>query len=123
MMKTKPPTRARRMPKAIDRQAACPAGGLRAVVRWRAAHHGARSSASSPEHGLRVELAREVGWATIRDKLIYGELDAAHAPAGMVFAATFGLGSIAVPCLTALVLEPPGKRHHAFGKPVARGCA
>lgn len=58
--------------------------------------------------GLRVELSREVGWATIRDKLVYQELDAAHAPAGMVFAATFGLGSIPVPCLTALVLNLQG---------------
>ncbi len=59
-------------------------------------------------HGLRVELSREVGWATVRDKLIYRELDAAHAPAGMVFAATLGLGSIPVPCLTALVLNLQG---------------
>ena len=60
------------------------------------------------KHGLRVELRREVGWATVRDKLIYRELDAAHAPAGMVFAATLGLGSIPVPCLTALVLNLQG---------------
>ena len=60
------------------------------------------------KHGLRVNLCREVGWATVRDKLIYRELDAAHAPAGMVFAATLGLGSIPVPCLTALVLNLQG---------------
>jgi ABC-type nitrate/sulfonate/bicarbonate transport system substrate-binding protein len=60
------------------------------------------------KRGLRVELAREVGWATVRDKMIYRELEAAHAPAGMVFAATFGLGSIPVPCLTALVLNLQG---------------
>ena len=60
------------------------------------------------KRGLRVELSREVGWATVRDKMIYRELDAAHAPAAMVFAATFGLGSIAVPCLTSLVLNLQG---------------
>ncbi len=60
------------------------------------------------KRGLRVELSREVGWATVRDKLIYRELEAAHAPAGMVFAATLGLGSIPVPCLTALVLNLQG---------------
>ena len=32
-------------------------------------------------HDLRVQLSREIGWATIREKIIYGELDAAHAPA------------------------------------------
>ncbi len=38
--------------------------------------------------GLNVVLNRELGWATIRDKVIYGELDAVHAVAGMPFAAT-----------------------------------
>ena len=60
------------------------------------------------QHGLHVELSREVGWATIRDKIIYGELDAVHAPAGMVFATTLGLGSVAADCLTALVLNLHG---------------
>jgi hypothetical protein len=27
-------------------------------------------------HGVPVHLSREIGWATIRDKIIYGELDA-----------------------------------------------
>ena len=44
-------------------------------------------------HGLSVQLSRELGWATIRDKIIYGELDAPHAPAALPFAANFGLGS------------------------------
>ncbi len=43
-------------------------------------------------HGLQVELRREVGWATIRDKVLYGELDAAQAPAPMLWAAQLGLG-------------------------------
>ncbi len=58
--------------------------------------------------GLRVELSRELGWATIRDKIIHGELDAAHALAAMPVAATLGLGSIACDCLTALVLNLNG---------------
>ena len=58
--------------------------------------------------GLHVELHREVGWATIRDKIIYGELDAAHAPAGLVVAANCGLGSIQADCLTGLVLSLQG---------------
>ena len=60
------------------------------------------------KHGIEVELCREVGWATVRDKIIYGELDAAHAPAGMVVAATAGLGSIRVDCLTGLVINLHG---------------
>ena len=60
------------------------------------------------KHGLRVELRRELGWATIRDKVIYRELDVAHAVAGMPFAATLGLGSMACDCLAALVLNQHG---------------
>lgn len=59
-------------------------------------------------HGLRVQLSREVGWATVRDKIIYGELDAAHALAPMVFAASLGLGSAQVDCVTGLVLSLNG---------------
>ena len=60
------------------------------------------------KHGIEVELCREVGWATVRDKIIYSELDAAHAPAGMVVAATAGLGSIPVDCLTGLIINLHG---------------
>lgn len=60
------------------------------------------------KYGLRVVLSRELGWATIRDKVIHRELDAAHALAPMPFAATLGLGSVRCPCLTALVLNLHG---------------
>src|ERR1041385_9451903 len=59
-------------------------------------------------YGLRVELSRELGWATIRDKVIHRELDAAHAVAGMPLAATLGLGSVRCDCVTALVLNLHG---------------
>lgn len=58
--------------------------------------------------GMRVALQRELGWATIRDKLVYGQLDAAHALGPMPLAATLGLGSIPCACLTALVLNLHG---------------
>jgi ABC-type nitrate/sulfonate/bicarbonate transport system substrate-binding protein len=60
------------------------------------------------KYGVEVELSREVGWATIRDKIIYGELDAAHAVAGLVYACNFGLGCIQKDCLTGLVLNLHG---------------
>ena len=34
-------------------------------------------------YGLRVRLYRELGWASIRDKIIHGDLEAAHALAAM----------------------------------------
>jgi ABC-type nitrate/sulfonate/bicarbonate transport system substrate-binding protein len=60
------------------------------------------------KYGLSVALSRELGWATIRDKIIHRELDAAHALAAMPAAITLGLGSIACDCLTALVLNLNG---------------
>ncbi|MFO1486467.1 MAG: CmpA/NrtA family ABC transporter substrate-binding protein [Verrucomicrobiaceae bacterium] len=44
------------------------------------------------QHGVRVELSCEVGWATIREKLLYGQVDAAHAIAGLSLAMRLGLG-------------------------------
>jgi ABC-type nitrate/sulfonate/bicarbonate transport system substrate-binding protein len=60
------------------------------------------------KYGLRVALSRELGWATIRDKVIHRELDAAHALASMPVAATLGLGSVRCDCLTGLVLNLHG---------------
>ena len=60
------------------------------------------------KYGLQVELSRELGWATIRDKVIHRELDAAHAVAAMPMAATLGLGSIPCECVTGLVLNLNG---------------
>jgi ABC-type nitrate/sulfonate/bicarbonate transport system substrate-binding protein len=60
------------------------------------------------KYDLRVTLSREPGWATIRDKILYGDLEAAHALAVMPFAATMGLGSIRSDCVTGLVLNLHG---------------
>jgi ABC-type nitrate/sulfonate/bicarbonate transport system substrate-binding protein len=59
-------------------------------------------------HGLQVKLHREVGWATIREKIIYGELDAAQAPAPMLWATHLGIGCPPCHVLTALVLNLHG---------------
>jgi ABC-type nitrate/sulfonate/bicarbonate transport system substrate-binding protein len=60
------------------------------------------------KYGVEVQLSREVGWATIRDKVIYGELHAAHAPAGMLVAVHCGIGAVQSDCLTGLVLNLHG---------------
>ncbi|HYC73029.1 MAG TPA: CmpA/NrtA family ABC transporter substrate-binding protein [Opitutaceae bacterium] len=59
-------------------------------------------------HGLRVQLSREVGWSTIREKVVHGELDAAPAPAPMLWSARLGLDCAPCPVLTALVLNLHG---------------
>lgn len=45
------------------------------------------------KHGVRVEMSCEVGWATIREKLLYGQVDAAHAIAGLALAMRLGLST------------------------------
>ncbi len=59
-------------------------------------------------HGLQVQLSREIGWATIRDKVIFGQLEAAHALAVMPFVATLGHGCVACDCVTGIVLNLNG---------------
>ncbi len=59
-------------------------------------------------HGLTVALSREAGWATIRDKVVYRELDAAHALGAMAVSTTLGLGCLPCDCLTACVLNTNG---------------
>lgn len=58
--------------------------------------------------GLKVSLERQVGWATMREKIIYGELDAVPAPAPMLWATHLGLGCAATPVLTAFVFNLHG---------------
>ncbi len=56
------------------------------------------------KHGLSVRLKREVGGATIREKLLREELDAAAAPASMLFSIYCGIGITRRPCLTGMLL-------------------
>jgi len=60
------------------------------------------------KHGLDVELRRETSLATIRDKVINGELDAAQAPATLPFLANLGLDSDPCACISAMVLSLQG---------------
>jgi ABC-type nitrate/sulfonate/bicarbonate transport system substrate-binding protein len=59
-------------------------------------------------HGLNVSLSRELGWATVRNKLAHGELDAAHAPCGLPFALRLGLGCPATDCVASLIINLNG---------------
>lgn len=60
------------------------------------------------KHGLSVTLSREVGWATIRDKVIHHELDAAHALGAMLISTQLGIHCPPTDCLTAFVLNTNG---------------
>lgn len=50
---------------------------------------------------LDVELIKEVSWSNIRDKLIFGEFEAAHMLAPLLISSTFGVGSVKKPLVTA----------------------
>lgn len=43
------------------------------------------------KHGLDVVVTPELGWASIREKILYQDLDAAHAPAPMLYRLLLGL--------------------------------
>lgn len=58
--------------------------------------------------GLEVNLSREAGWATVRERMLHCELDAAHAHASMIFEMSCGLGQPSVPCMTGLMLSHNG---------------
>jgi ABC-type nitrate/sulfonate/bicarbonate transport system substrate-binding protein len=60
------------------------------------------------KYGLEVQLQRENSWANIRDKVIQGELDAAHAPATLPFLANLGIESDPCACVSGLVLSLQG---------------
>ena len=58
--------------------------------------------------GLRLKLMRQPGWANIRDNVIFGELDAAHAPAGLLLAINAGLAPVPAHCVTAFIFSLQG---------------
>ena len=60
------------------------------------------------QYGLDVKLCREPSWTRIRDKIIYGELDAAQAPGALPFATNLGLDSEQCACVAGMVLNLQG---------------
>ena len=47
--------------------------------------------------GLNVELVREASWASLRDRLAFGFLDAAHCLSAMLPAAAIGQDQLGIP--------------------------
>ena len=59
-------------------------------------------------NGLKVKLMRQPGWANIRDHVIFGELDAAHAPAGLLLAINAGQAPVPARCITGFIFNQQG---------------
>lgn len=59
-------------------------------------------------HGLDVRLSRELGWASVRDKLVQGELDGAHALNTLPVALNQGFGCVPTAVVAGLFLNLHG---------------
>lgn len=60
------------------------------------------------QHGLKVELSREIGWASIRDKIYYGDLDAAQSISGIAIALGMGFTELRCDVAVPLILNLHG---------------
>jgi NitT/TauT family transport system ATP-binding protein len=60
------------------------------------------------KHHVSVELSCEIGWATVREKLTFGELDAAVGVAGLAAALRMGINGQPCPIIAPLVLSLQG---------------
>ncbi|MEM7599209.1 MAG: CmpA/NrtA family ABC transporter substrate-binding protein [Pseudomonadota bacterium] len=60
------------------------------------------------EEGLYLTLSRSPSWSTLRDKLCFGQLDAAHMLAPMPIAGALGLGGVTTPLHALSVLSVNG---------------
>lgn len=64
----------------------------------------ARELGFAEEEGLALDLVRDISWATVLDRLLYGHSDAAHLVAPLAIATSLGLGRPAVPLSVPFVL-------------------
>jgi two-component system, oxyanion-binding sensor len=66
----------------------------------------ARELGYAEEEGIELRLIRDMSWATVQDRLLYGHSDAAHMVAPLAIATTLGLGrpaaSLSVPFVLGL---------------------
>lgn len=60
-------------------------------------------------HGLTLELCRQPSWAAVRDKLLSGDLDAAHVLYGLVYGVQLGLGGPQADMALLMVLNRNGQ--------------
>lgn len=68
----------------------------------------AREKRFFEKHGLSVETSQQPGWATIREKLVHDELDAAQCLGPLALAIHHGVGTIPKEMVVPLVLSANG---------------
>ena len=86
----------------------------------------AREHGFAEEEGLSLRLVKDMSWATVLDRLLYGHSDAAHMVAPLAIAATLGRGRPAQPLSVPFVLGLNGNAvtmHPALAAQVVPGDA
>jgi ABC-type nitrate/sulfonate/bicarbonate transport system substrate-binding protein len=68
----------------------------------------AQESGLFAKYDLEVELQRQSSWVALRDRVVDGALDAAHAPATLPFLTNLGLESEPCECIAGMVLSLQG---------------
>lgn len=58
--------------------------------------------------GLSTVLRRQPGWASVRDKMLYGAIHVAHAPAGFLYAINAGATPNVGRCCSAFIMSAQG---------------
>ncbi|CAA6697502.1 MULTISPECIES: CmpA/NrtA family ABC transporter substrate-binding protein [unclassified Lentimonas] len=58
--------------------------------------------------GINVNLSREAGWASVRERMIHRELDGSHAHGSMIYEMACVEGRPSIPCVTGLMLSHNG---------------
>lgn len=64
----------------------------------------ARESGIAHKHGVSIEMVKDPSWATVRDRLIHGQTDAAHLLAPLAIATSIGLDQITTPLAAPFML-------------------
>jgi len=61
------------------------------------------------KYGIKLELSREHSWSGMRDRLLRGEIDAAHVLYGLVYGVEMGIGCSATPMAVLMNLSRNGQ--------------
>ncbi len=61
------------------------------------------------KYGITIEVSKEASWAGVRDKLVNGELDAAHVLYGLIYGVNNGIGANATPMAILMSLNNNGQ--------------
>lgn len=64
----------------------------------------AKERGFAEKHDIQLELVRDVSWATVRDRLVYRQVDAAHLLAPLTIAVSLGLSQHSAPLAAPFLL-------------------